>query len=135
MARPIEPTPPLEGEDAERRLSSLKVTASPEAIARRRKMGEKFLADVARPKGGDAPSEGDPGARIKELEADAQKMRKALAWCLITIENAAEMIAGEGLDDDEETPGILRRVAKYREKLLGVQESAPSGDEQPAKGA
>jgi hypothetical protein len=51
MARPIEPTPTLEGEDAERLLESLEHTASPEEIARRRERARAFVAEVTRPKG------------------------------------------------------------------------------------
>ena len=51
MARPIEPTPTLEGQDAERVLKSLESTAPPEEIARRRAQAREFVASVTRPKG------------------------------------------------------------------------------------
>ncbi len=50
MARPIEATPPLYGEDAEELLASLEKTASREEIERRQKWARSFLADVMRPK-------------------------------------------------------------------------------------
>lgn len=44
MAKPIEATPPLFGEDARRLLESLKECASPEEIERRRARSRERLA-------------------------------------------------------------------------------------------
>lgn len=51
MARPIEPTPTLHGEDAKRVLKSLESTASPEEIVRRRARVLEFVTSATRPKG------------------------------------------------------------------------------------
>ncbi|TKC95157.1 hypothetical protein E8A74_47520 [Polyangium fumosum] len=50
MARPIEPTPPLSGEDAEELLASLEKVASPEEVEKRLEAAKRYLADVKRPK-------------------------------------------------------------------------------------
>ncbi len=50
MASPIESTPPVDGEDAERLLEQLANVASPEEIARRKEEARRFLAEVSRPK-------------------------------------------------------------------------------------
>lgn len=50
MARPIEPTPPLVGEDAERLLTALEQVAPPDEIARRIEEAKRFLAEVTSPK-------------------------------------------------------------------------------------
>lgn len=50
MARPIEPTPPIVGEDAERLLAQLEQVAPPEEVARRIEEAERFLAEVMSPK-------------------------------------------------------------------------------------
>ena len=49
MARPIEPTPPLTGADADRLLEALERVAPPDVIARRRKAARRFMAQVAIP--------------------------------------------------------------------------------------
>jgi hypothetical protein len=59
MARPIEPTPPLTGEDAEQLLVSLEEVASEEEMARRVEEAKKYLAEMMRPKGARRPP-GDP---------------------------------------------------------------------------
>lgn len=56
MARPIEPTPVLEGEDAERLLRDLERTCTPEEAKRRVEKARGFLAEIMRPK---APPGGD----------------------------------------------------------------------------
>ncbi len=63
MARPIEPTPTLQGEDAERVLKSLESTAPPEEIARRRAQVREFVASVTRPKGLRPPTPPKDGER------------------------------------------------------------------------
>lgn len=50
MARPINPTPPIEGDDAERLLEELEKTAPPDEISRRRKNAERYLKLVGHPK-------------------------------------------------------------------------------------
>lgn len=50
MARPIEPTPPIVGDDADRLLEQLADVASPEEIERRREEGRRFLEEVTRRK-------------------------------------------------------------------------------------
>ncbi len=64
MARPIEATPPLYGEDAEELLASLEKTASPEEIERRLRRARAFLDLVKRPKRRETDGEGSdrPGA-------------------------------------------------------------------------
>ena len=49
MARPIEPTPVLEGEDAERLLRDLENTCSPEEARRRVQKARELLAKVMVP--------------------------------------------------------------------------------------
>lgn len=59
MARPIEPTPPLDVEDSERLLSELEHVCSPEEAKRRVRMAEKRLTEVLTPNGepgADAPA-------------------------------------------------------------------------------
>ena len=56
MARPIEPTPVLEGEDGERLLRDLARTCTPEEAKRRVEKARGFLAEITRPK---APPGGD----------------------------------------------------------------------------
>lgn len=51
MARPIESTPVLYGEDAERLLEELKDCCSPEEMERRIAVSKKRLAEMMRPKG------------------------------------------------------------------------------------
>jgi len=51
MARPIEPTPELTGEDAERLLRDLEDVCSPAEAERRSKWAEQQLAELMRPKG------------------------------------------------------------------------------------
>lgn len=51
MARPIEPTPPLEGDDALRLLKELADVAPLEVIEARRTQAQVQLADMMRPKG------------------------------------------------------------------------------------
>ena len=51
MAKPIEPTPALQGQDAETLLASLDKTASPDEIELRTQRARQFLAAVKRPKG------------------------------------------------------------------------------------
>jgi hypothetical protein len=50
MARPIEATPTLEGEDAERLLRDLADVCSPEEARRRIKYAREQLAEMTRPK-------------------------------------------------------------------------------------
>ncbi len=50
MARPILPTPALEGEDAEALLNSLQDVAPPDEQRRRDEWAERYLAEVMRPK-------------------------------------------------------------------------------------
>jgi hypothetical protein len=50
MARPIEPTPPLVGADADRLLDELERVAPAEEVARRREAARRFLAQVSTPK-------------------------------------------------------------------------------------
>ncbi len=50
MARCIEATPPVTGEDADILLDSLESVASPEEIGRRRSVARAFLAGVETPK-------------------------------------------------------------------------------------
>jgi hypothetical protein len=50
MARRIEATPVLRGDDAERLLADLERTVSPKEVARRVAAAERFLAGVTRPK-------------------------------------------------------------------------------------
>ena len=50
MARPIESTPVLEGEDAERLLRDLENVCSPEEAKRRMEWAQVQLADMMRPK-------------------------------------------------------------------------------------
>lgn len=49
MARPIEPTPVLEGEDAERLLEELEHVCAPEEAERRVAAARKLLAKVVLP--------------------------------------------------------------------------------------
>ena len=53
MARPIQPTPVLEGEDAERLLEELERVCSPEEAECRVAAARKLLAKVVVPKGDD----------------------------------------------------------------------------------
>ena len=48
MAKPIEPTPTLHGEDAERVLVSLHIVAAPDELARRRDAARKFAETVTK---------------------------------------------------------------------------------------
>lgn len=57
MARPIEPTPPLTGEDAERLLADLMHTCSVEEAQRRIDMAKQKLAIMMTPKGRQRDSE------------------------------------------------------------------------------
>jgi len=50
MAKPIEPTPPLDAEDSERLLRDLENVCSPEEAERRRATAKRWLAEVTRPK-------------------------------------------------------------------------------------
>jgi len=50
MARPIEPTPPVVGADADRLLAELANVPPPEEIARRTEEARRFLAEVTAPK-------------------------------------------------------------------------------------
>lgn len=50
MARPIEPTPPITGKDAEKLLAELEQVVPPEEIARHVAEAEQFLALVMKPK-------------------------------------------------------------------------------------
>lgn len=50
MARPIEATPTLYGEDAEAVLRSLSTTCSPEELERRRSEARRFLASMTKPR-------------------------------------------------------------------------------------
>jgi hypothetical protein len=64
MARPIEPTPTLTGDDAERLLNELERIASPEEIARREEAAHRFLAQASSPTGVPLPSSSpEPPAR------------------------------------------------------------------------
>ena len=49
MARPIEPTPVLEGEDAERLLDQIEIVCTPEETERRVAAARKLLAQVLVP--------------------------------------------------------------------------------------
>jgi uncharacterized protein (DUF2384 family) len=49
MARPIEPTPHLTGEEAEELAASLEVVASPEEIKRRKEEARRWLSLVTTP--------------------------------------------------------------------------------------
>lgn len=51
MARPIEPTPTVTGEDAERLLASLQEHATESEMRERREEAARWLAEVRRPKG------------------------------------------------------------------------------------
>lgn len=51
VAKPIEPTPTLYGEDAEQLLRELKDVCSESEAQRRLKKAEEFLAEVMRPPG------------------------------------------------------------------------------------
>jgi hypothetical protein len=51
VAKPIEPTPPLEGEEAEKLLAELKDICSPQEAERRLRVSREFLAKVMKPKG------------------------------------------------------------------------------------
>ncbi len=55
MAKPIEPTPPLDAEDSEALLRDLERGCSPEEAQRRERQAELWLARVTTPKG--RPSE------------------------------------------------------------------------------
>jgi hypothetical protein len=58
MARPIEPTPMLQGEDAERLLSDLAKVCSPQEAQRRIELARRERAEMMRPKderSGDQP--------------------------------------------------------------------------------
>jgi hypothetical protein len=50
MARPIEATPTLTGEDAEKLQASIARVASPEEIERRRRAARQFYNTVTKPK-------------------------------------------------------------------------------------
>lgn len=50
MAKPILPTPPLEGEEAEALLKSLSETAPPEEQRRFDDWADRYLAEVTRAK-------------------------------------------------------------------------------------
>ena len=50
MARPIEATPTLTGEDAEELQTSIARVAAPEEIERRRKAARQFYNTVTKPK-------------------------------------------------------------------------------------
>jgi hypothetical protein len=64
MARPIEPTPPLTGADADRLLEELEQVASPDEIARRREAARRFLTQVTGPKSPPPePAPADPSRR------------------------------------------------------------------------
>jgi len=59
MAKPILPTPPVQGPDAEALLASLEDVADPDEIERRRAWAERYLAQVT-PNGRDRkPANGD----------------------------------------------------------------------------
>lgn len=51
MSRPIERTPVVEGEDAERLLASLETGASEEEMAKRIAKAKELRAEMMRPKG------------------------------------------------------------------------------------
>jgi hypothetical protein len=50
MARPIEPTPPITGEDADRLAEQLEKVPPPEELARRIEEAKRFLEQVTAPK-------------------------------------------------------------------------------------
>ncbi len=50
MAKPIQPTPPLEGEDAERLLRDLENVCTTEEAARRVEWARRQLGELTRPK-------------------------------------------------------------------------------------
>jgi hypothetical protein len=58
MAKPIEPTPVLEGEDAERLLRELEVVCSPDEAKRRTEWARRELAELMRPKS--VPRDSEP---------------------------------------------------------------------------
>jgi hypothetical protein len=62
MARPIEPTPPLVGADADQLLDELERVAPAEEVARRREAARRFLAQVSTPKS-PAPGAGNRPSR------------------------------------------------------------------------
>jgi hypothetical protein len=49
VAKPIEPTPPLEGEEAEKLLRQLKDVCSPQEAERRLKLANAFWDKYVRP--------------------------------------------------------------------------------------
>jgi hypothetical protein len=51
MARPIEPTPTLDGEDADRLLESLDKHASPSEMEERQRRAAEYLEEIRKPKG------------------------------------------------------------------------------------
>jgi hypothetical protein len=51
MARPIEPTPVLRGQDATRLIASLDKFASEAEMDRRRELGRQWMSLVTKPKG------------------------------------------------------------------------------------
>jgi len=50
MARPIEPTPTLEGDDADALLADISKTITPEEAERRRREAKEYLTNVKQPK-------------------------------------------------------------------------------------
>lgn len=50
MARPIEPTPTLDGEDADRLLESLDKHASPAEMKERQRRAKEYLEEIRKPK-------------------------------------------------------------------------------------
>ena len=51
MAKPIEPTPPLDAEDSERLLRDLEQVCSPEEARRREEWAARMVAEMMRTKG------------------------------------------------------------------------------------
>jgi len=65
---PVQASPPVRGEDAEKLLESLEVTASPEEMDRRKQDARTFAADLMRPK---TPPFEEPETPLEAIALDA----------------------------------------------------------------
>lgn len=88
MARPIEATPVLYGDDARRLLDDLQRVCSPEEARRRIESGKRTRAELMRAKGDEIYSTRD--------EALSAFERRAVEWLGVTLQEAfIRLDAGE----------------------------------------
>jgi hypothetical protein len=75
MATPIQPTPPITGEDVADLLEELARVVSPEEVKRHQAAARQFLAEVSRPK-----PETPMLDKIRQVKSESQKIGAFLEW-------------------------------------------------------